>query len=73
MPTDPCRVCDLPQAGHGRRYTAGYGDHEWMRPRDTRPVHERRQPIPHPLGGITYPTDPTDPAGDRLFYGHRKA
>jgi hypothetical protein len=69
MPTDECRVCDHPQASHGRRYTAGYGEHDWMRPRDTRPV-EDRQPIPHPAGGITYPIDPTDPAGDRLPVTH---
>ena len=68
MPNDDCRICDLPQAGHGRRYTAGYGDHEWMRPRPATPA-----PIPHPLGGITYPTDPHDPAGDRLFYGRTTA
>lgn len=29
--------------------------------------------IPHPLGGITYPIDPHDPAGDRLFYGRTTA
>jgi hypothetical protein len=58
-----------------------------MAPRDTRPVHERVSeerewtpdmghplpPIPHPAGGITYPTDPHDPAGDRLFYGRTTA
>jgi hypothetical protein len=72
MPADSCRVCDLPEEGHGTRYTAGVGEHEYYPPRDTRPVYERtgdRKPIPHPLGGITYPTDPHDPAGDRLFYG----
>jgi hypothetical protein len=76
MNTDPCRVCDLPQAGHSRRYIASYGEHEWMAPRDTRPVHERTggpKPIPHPAGGLTYPTDPHDPAGDRLFYGRTTA
>jgi hypothetical protein len=88
--SDPCRICDHPQATHGRRYTAGYGDHEWMRPRNTpavtKPIRTgsgtsfatpsnevAKSPIPHPLGGSTYPTDPHDPAGDRLFYGRTTA
>jgi hypothetical protein len=77
MPTDLCRVCDHPREGHGRRYTASYGEHEWMAPRDARAVHERTsdRAVPHPAGGITYPTDPegTRLCGDRLFYGRTTA
>jgi hypothetical protein len=95
MPADLCRVCDHPREGHGRRYAALVGLHEWA-PDDmprlddipvptsprwcpcgpgetcawctrSRPANDR-VPIPHPAGGVTYPTDPHDPAGDRLFY-----
>jgi hypothetical protein len=79
MPTDPCRLCDLPH--DGPRYTAGFGDHDWEAgwepPRKPLPKSDRK-PIPHPAGGITYPTDPHDPdgtrlCGDRLFYGRNTA
>jgi hypothetical protein len=30
MPTDLCRVCDHPREGHGRRYAALTGLHEWV-------------------------------------------
>jgi hypothetical protein len=69
-PETPCRVCDLPQAGHGRRYTAGYGEHDWMAPRITPGVHE--------LGRQCTEADPCvyckpTGAGDRLFYGRTTA
>lgn len=79
MPTDPCRLCDLPHSGP--RYTAMFGEHDWEPgwepPRKPLPK-AAAQPIPHPLGGITYPIDPHDPEGARLPgarlpFGHRKA
>jgi hypothetical protein len=29
---ESCRWCDLPQQGHGQRYTAGVGWHPYTRP-----------------------------------------
>ena len=75
MPTDPCRLCDQPH--DGPRYIAGFGDHDWTpgweAPRKPLPKSDRKPT--HPAGGVTYPVDPTDPdgtrmyCGDRLFYG----
>lgn len=31
-PDAPCGICDHPHQGHGTRYTAGRGDHEWTEP-----------------------------------------
>jgi hypothetical protein len=55
-----------------------FGEHDWEPgwepPRKPLPkAAGDRQPIPHPAGGITYPVDPHDPAGDRLFYGRTTA
>lgn len=56
MPTDPCRLCDLPH--DGPRYTAGLGEHDWAPgwepPRKPLPkaVTEEREWTPemgHPL------------------------
>lgn len=30
--TTPCAWCDQPREGHGTRYTAGRGLHEWEEP-----------------------------------------
>lgn len=71
----PCVWCDQPEEGHGVRYSAMVGAHEWTAPQTGTdwPV------VPHPLGGITYPVDPSQaaqwwedtdpdpvPGGDRL-------
>jgi hypothetical protein len=38
------------------------GDHEWV---GAKPG-TAHVPIPHPLGGLTYSMDPSDPTGERL-------
>jgi len=58
---DPCLHCGHSEDGHGTRYAALVGDHEYL------PSHEPApRAIPHPLGGVTYPVDPGDPDGERL-------
>jgi len=51
---DPCGICGHPASGHGTRYAALAGDHQW------RPVREPYigpVPVPHPDGGLTYQAD----------------
>jgi hypothetical protein len=65
MSADPCLHCDHPETGHGIRYAALVGDHEHV------PSHEPApRPIPHPLGGVTYPVDSGDPDGLRMWMDH---
>lgn len=71
MSADPCLHCGHSEDGHGIRYAALVGDHEYLPSHEPTPAAPRA--IPHPLGGITYPIDPHDPAGDRLFYGRTTA
>lgn len=66
MSDDTCRVCDHPQATHGRRYTAGYGEHDWTAPRTAPALHESgRQCTEVDPCAYCKPTG----ASDRLFYG----
>jgi hypothetical protein len=59
--SDPCLHCGHVEDGHGTRYAALVGDHEYL------PSHEPAPTaIPHPLGGVTNVIDPGDPVGERL-------
>jgi hypothetical protein len=64
MPADPCRLCDQPH--DGPRYIAGLGEHDWA------PGWEPpRKPLPKSDRAVTYPTDPHDPDGTRMYCGDR--
>jgi hypothetical protein len=75
----PCNWCDLPAFGHGVRYAAMVGEHEWTPGEPPTEPGRSTTPtvVPHPDGGVTMQwiedtdPDPVPGGGDRLTYGTR--